>query len=104
MSVFDPIETHIEEVHNTLPITHEWLESNGFINRYPEFSMRTYLRDFNHPNISYIELKDVGTKDLWIIDEAVMCNGWYAPSKKTSLIKTVGELKTILKKYSYECI
>ena len=104
MSVFDPIEDHITEVDNNLYITPDWLESNGFSNEYPMFSARTYLRNFNHPNISYIELKDTGTDNLWIIDEVVMHNGWYAPSKKTSLIKTVGELKTILEKYGYECI
>lgn len=104
MSVFDPIETHIEEVHNTLPITHEWLERNGFINRYPEFLMRTYSRDFDHPDISYIELKEVGTDNLWIVDEVKEYERWFTPSKTASLIKTVGELKTILKKYSYECI
>lgn len=29
-SVFDPIETHIEEVSSSLPITGEWLEEIGF--------------------------------------------------------------------------
>ena len=104
MSVFDPIETHIEKVHNALPITYEWLEGNGFSNKFPVFSMKTYLRVFDHPNISYIELKEVGTGDLWIIDEVKEHEGWFTPSKTASLIKTVGELKTILKKYGYECI
>ena len=104
MSVFDPIETHIEEVHNALPITYESLESNGFVNKYPVFSLRIYSRDFDHPNISYIELKEVGTDNLWIVDEVKEHEGWLTPSKTASLIKTVGELKTILKKYGYECI
>lgn len=29
-SIFDPIETHIEEVSRALPITDEWLEEIGF--------------------------------------------------------------------------
>ena len=29
-SIFDPIETHIEEVSQALPITCEWLEEIGF--------------------------------------------------------------------------
>lgn len=30
MSIFDPIEVHIEEVSRALPITDEWLEEIGF--------------------------------------------------------------------------
>ena len=76
MSVLDDSDVVLARAEESFPVTYEWLEKNGFENKYGEvFTYRTYVRKIRSYKCYKIELKEVPyhepgsfSETSWIMD------------------------------------
>lgn len=103
MSVLDDSDVVLARAEESFPVTYEWLEKNGFENKYGEvFTYRTYVKKIRSSKCCKIELKECPCCDheaiskTWIMD---ICYSEF--DKSVCLVVTLKTVLDVLNKFGY---